>query len=179
MGIPELRLIEPARGPRTPENTVMHDLIEQLKVINRAIDAVYEDPDSAKFTALAKAYDEMMQIANDCKRSVKVVQYDLNKPKRERAAQMKEERQQRMDERNRAKDEQRKANRALWRAHRRHLFDTPKNAKEWEEMQTLGREAILRRKLEQIAQQRSSTSSSNPSANPSQAMSVTPASNAG
>lgn len=180
MEIPELRLIDPLREKRTPETTVMYDIVEHLKVITALIDKVYEDGDSGSFTALARAYDELAEIATDCRRNVRLVQHELNRPKRERVAAWREQEAAIRKEKLDAKMKQREINRALWRAGKRHLFEDPVNAKEKQELILHGREYLLRKRLQQLeSSTKTSTSVSNPSANPSNEMSDTPSAMAG
>ena len=154
MAIPELRNIDPTRGERTPDNTVLYDIVEEIKVINTWIDKIYEDADSRSFTGAIKSIARMIEVAEDLKRNLRVIQAELNRPAREQAAISRAQKEEFRKQRWEAKQRQREMNRQLWRSGKRHLFMSPAEYKAY--------------KANQVAQVRDMQMRSNSSANPSQ-----------
>lgn len=130
MDIPDLRNPDPSRGERSPENTVFNDLIPAMKKVSEALADVEDTGESMSIAVAIEYINALIGVADDFKRNLRFIQYEINRPAREARSMSREQRAARREaikaerrkEREReaaalaekrrlAKEERRKANR--------------------------------------------------------------------
>lgn len=130
MDIPDLRNPDPARGERSPENTVFNDLIPPMKKISEALADVEDTGESMSIAVAIEYVNALIGVADDLKRNLRLIQHEINRPVREAKKMSREQRAERREaikaerrkereleaaalaeKRRAAKEERRKANR--------------------------------------------------------------------
>lgn len=92
MELPDLRNPDPERTSRTPETTVFYDFIPAMKNIGEALSDIEQTGEAAAIAGAIQYIDNLIEIAGDFRRNLKVVQYELNRPSRDYAKMSRQER---------------------------------------------------------------------------------------